>query len=272
MSSYTPAELESIAAAIGVSMEAVQARVAQFEDAAEWYRSALGQGTEDARLLAAKKRAVRAGRTFIPELPPIEKKTPSAASKTMEQLAQSCRRHLKNLKAGTAPKKEASLRKLLAHLSIEDPSAAEDGPGDPDILHLLTFAEDSDEDHVLSVIQNVVGGTEAEQVTATKELERLAREAAAETVEIGKETVPKGHHGDQAVNGWVDDMLVLYEAITGEAPGTSVGAPLRKNEGVPGGPLIRFLEAAGKPLAIQFTAKSWRSRIRMIVDGRAGQN
>ena len=47
-------------------------------------------------------------------------------------------------------------------------------------------------------------------------------------------------------------MMGLYRRITGREPATSVGAPERPNEGIAAGPLIRFLEAAGKPLKIDF--------------------
>jgi hypothetical protein len=40
----------------------------------------------------------------------------------------------------------------------------------------------------------------------------------------------------------IADMMSIYRVITGKEPATSVGAPL-----------IRFLEAAGKPLKIAFS-------------------
>jgi hypothetical protein len=67
-------------------------------------------------------------------------------------------------------------------------------------------------------------------------------------------------------------MMSLYRTITGSDPATSVGAPERPNEGIAGGPLIRFLEAAGKPLQIEFSGDAWRSRARTILPSASQQN
>jgi hypothetical protein len=67
-------------------------------------------------------------------------------------------------------------------------------------------------------------------------------------------------------------MLGVYRTITGKEPATSVGAPDRPNEGIAAGPLIRFLQAAGKPLKIEFSEDAWRSRVRTILKGALGQN
>jgi hypothetical protein len=66
-------------------------------------------------------------------------------------------------------------------------------------------------------------------------------------------TVREGNPGDDAVNDWIETMMGLYRTITGKAPATSVGAAKRRNDGVAAGPLIRFLQAAGKPLEIEFS-------------------
>jgi hypothetical protein len=60
-------------------------------------------------------------------------------------------------------------------------------------------------------------------------------------------------------------MLAAYKQITGKDPATSVGAPDRDNESSPGGPLLRFLEAVGKPLGIELTPDAWRSRVRGLL-------
>ena len=46
--------------------------------------------------------------------------------------------------------------------------------------------------------------------------------------------------------------------------------PERPNEGIAAGPLVRFLEAAGKPLKIEFSEDAWRSRVRTILKGNSG--
>ena len=74
-----------------------------------------------------------------------------------------------------------------------------------------------------------------------------------------------GHTGDDAVNDWIAAMMGLYRRITGKEPATSVGGPERPNEGIAAGPLIRFFQAAGKPLEIEFSEDAWRSRVRTIL-------
>jgi len=99
-----------------------------------------------------------------------------------------------------------------------------------------------------------------------------AAKAAVEFGEVGKLIVPDGNPGDGAVNEWIAAMLAIYRDITGKKPATSVGAPSRSNEGIAGGPLIRFLKAAGKPLKIEFAADAWRSRVRTVLKRASEQN
>ena len=105
-----------------------------------------------------------------------------------------------------------------------------------------------------------------EGIEVALELDRLAREASNDVEHIGRLTVPKGHLGEAAVNNWVESMFVIYEAITGSKPATSVGGWGQPNEGIAGGPLIRFLQAAGAPLKIQYDEDAWRSRVRTVLD------
>jgi hypothetical protein len=100
---------------------------------------------------------------------------------------------------------------------------------------------------------------------AAAEFDRRAQMAASEVAEVGKLTVQEGNPGDDAVNDWIAAMLDIYRAITGKEPATSVGAPLRSNEGKAAGPLIRFLQAAGRPLNIELSEDAWRSRVRTIL-------
>ena len=67
-------------------------------------------------------------------------------------------------------------------------------------------------------------------------------------------------------------MMTLYEKITGRKARTSIAAPGKPGEGNPTGPLIRFLVAAGKPLGIDYSAGSWRGRIRDNLTGGRHQN
>ena len=83
-----------------------------------------------------------------------------------------------------------------------------------------------------------------EAVEAAAELSRRAEQAAAEAAQIGKLMVEEGNRGDMAINDWVAAMMAVYRTITGKEPATSVGGPDRPDEGIAGGPLIRFLAAA----------------------------
>jgi len=84
---------------------------------------------------------------------------------------------------------------------------------------------------------------------------------------IGKLTVLKGHRGEAAVNDWIAAMISIYKEITGKDPGISVGAPGKPGRGKAAGPLIRFLQAAGKPIGIQLSPESFAGRIKDIRTG-----
>jgi len=103
-----------------------------------------------------------------------------------------------------------------------------------------------------------------EFINAAAEFEGRAQKAAIEAAEIGKLTVREGNPGDDAVNEWIAAMMAIYREITGKELATSLGAPGLVNEGIAGGPLIRFLQAAGKPLEIQLSEDALRSRVRTI--------
>lgn len=71
-------------------------------------------------------------------------------------------------------------------------------------------------------------------------------------------TVRPGHSGDPRVNGWFDSMLRVYSEFTGRPIATS----LDPRDGTPTGPLIRFLQLAGRPLGIEKSEQAWRGAIR----------
>jgi hypothetical protein len=160
--------------------------------------------------------------------------------------------------------------KLLRHLEVYDPRQAPDGPGANALLEFLASADDGTEDKVVRATARVGRLVEIfDSIDAARELERRARKGAEDAVRIGELIVPKGHHGDAAVNNWVAALMSIYKRITQKDPRTSVIAPERPGEGKAAGPLIRFLEAAAKPLLIKFSADSWRGRVRdALTDGR----
>ena len=136
-------------------------------------------------------------------------------------------------------------QRLLEHLGVSDPTQAPDGPATA-VLEVLASADDGTEDAVIRATARLGRLLELlRAVDATRELERLARQGAEDVQQIGKLIVPKGHHGDVAENDWIAAMMSIYRQITGKDPRTSVGAPLRNDEGLPGGPLMRFLQTAG---------------------------
>jgi hypothetical protein len=181
----------------------------------------------------------------------------------------------------TAPSKQReklnqvanSARRLLKSLGINNPKSAVDGPGDREIFEALVLIGERDENPVLEATRRIGRLVEVlEGVSAAVDFNRRATKAAAEVAEVGKLTVREGHSGNDAVNDWVAAMMSVYRTITGKEPATSVGAPERSNEGIAGGPFIRFLQAAGKPLKLEFSENAWRSRARTILKGVSGEN
>ena len=176
---------------------------------------------------------------------------PSAMSKKMKQIA-----------------KDA--RKLLRHLEVHDPREPTDGPGAIALLEFLASAEDDDEDEVIRATARIGRLVEIfDSIDAARALERRADKAAEDALRIGELIVPREYQGDVVVNNWIAAMMSIYKRLTGKEPRTSVGAPGTARRGKATGPMIRFLEAAGKPLGLQHSADSWRGRVRdLLTDGR----
>jgi hypothetical protein len=164
-------------------------------------------------------------------------------------------------------------RRLLKSLGVSDPDEAADGPGDTEILDALVLLGEANADPAIDATRRIGRLAEIiDGVAAAAELERRAKKAAIEVTKVGKLTVREGNPGDDAVNNWIDSMMTLYRKITGKEPRTSVRGPDKPNEGIADGPLIRFLDAAGKPLSIEFSEDAWRSRVRTILRGASRQN
>lgn len=157
--------------------------------------------------------------------------------------------------------------RLLKSLGVSDPADAPDGPALA-VLDVLASTEDGSEDAVIRATARLGRLVELfEAINATRELGHLARQGAADVERLGKLTVLKGHHGNHAENDWIAEMMSLYQQITGNDARTSVGGPLADDEGTPGGPLIRFLKAAGKPIGVEYSPHGWRSRVRVVQKG-----
>ena len=104
------------------------------------------------------------------------------------------------------------------------------------------------------------------------EFERRAHQAATELAAVGKLTVREGNPGDDAVNDWIAAMLGIYRTITGKEPATSVGAPMRANEGKRQAPSFVSSRPLAKPLKIEFSEDAWRSRVRTILKDASRKN
>lgn len=178
-------------------------------------------------------------------LSPFKGRTPSELQIKLNQIARAAQR-------------------LLRHLGVTDVSEAPDGPGDREILHALTFPKGASEDLIVESTTRV--GRLAEILAATEAagaLQRLSSEAVPEVSELAESTVRKGNSGEVATNMWIADLMSIYERITKSRVGTSI-ASSGAHQGEAGGPLIRFLCAAGEPLEMNLTPDALRSRIRQI--------
>jgi hypothetical protein len=141
-----------------------------------------------------------------------------------------------------------------------------DGPGDRELLEALVPERDANEDRVVEATRRIGRLVEIlDAIEAASDFKHRARAGAEEVKHLGQLAVVEGNSGDVAINDWIEAMMSIYHDITGKKPATSVGAPDRPNEGIAGGPLIRFLRAAGKPLGIQYGEDAWRSRVRTIL-------
>jgi hypothetical protein len=164
-------------------------------------------------------------------------------------------------------------RGLLESLGVVNLDEAVDGPGDPQILDAMILASESDATPLMDATQQIGRLVEImEGLAAAAELRRRATKAAAEVAEVGKLTVAEGNCGDAAINNWVAKMMSVYRDITGRDPATSVGGFDRPDEGIAGGPLIRFLAVASSPLQLEYSEDAWRSRVRTVLKGASPQD
>ncbi|MEJ0094975.1 MAG: hypothetical protein WDN46_25755 [Methylocella sp.] len=166
-------------------------------------------------------------------------------------------------------------RRLLKSLGVVDLDEAVDGPGDPEIFDALILLGERDTTPVMQATGRVARLVEiVEAAAAAAELSRRAEQAATEAAEVGKMMVEEGNSGDVAINDWVAAMMSVHRIITGKEPATSVGGPDRPDEGISGGPFIRFLAAASEPLQLELELfeDAWRSRTRTVLRGASPQD
>ena len=140
-----------------------------------------------------------------------------------------------------------------------------DGPGDIEILEALVLDGDVNEDPVIEATCRIGRLVEIlDGIEAAAEFNRRATQGVEEISHLGKLTVKRGNAGDEVINDWIAAMMGLYKSLTGKEPSASVGSSGRPDEGTATGPLIRFVQAAGAPLDIQYDEDALRSRIRTI--------
>jgi hypothetical protein len=210
-------------------------------------------------------RALRIDQSLIvPAIPALE-----AAAWWYRMACRRPRRPPPSMLARKANNVAKAARRLLLRLGIVNPQDAIDGPGDPEIQQLLASVEGRDDDIVMTATARIGRLVELfEGIEAVNQVRQDALKGAQDSLRIGRLIIPRGHHGNDPVNDWIAMVLPIYEQITGNKPGVSVGAIGRKNEGKAGGPLLRFLAAAGHPLKIRCKPASWRSRVRRVLPGR----
>jgi hypothetical protein len=159
---------------------------------------------------------------------------------------------------------ERTARRLLRYLGVEHTEDADDGPEFDLMVTIAT--ETNDQAKAEASLIDATGRIGRlvqlfEAVNAVAEVETLARNAVDRAPRTAQLTTTQGYCGDFAVNHWISAMLVIYTRITGKRPATSTNP---HKDGDPGGPLIRFLTAAGWPLEIDMKPEAWRKRIRRI--------
>lgn len=159
--------------------------------------------------------------------------------------------------------------RLLAALKIYEPELGADGPPRDLLAVLASHTEHYEEPAILQATDRVGKMVEIlnafeEAAEAAKTLEQYSELALGSVETVHKPLTTPGNKGDAAVNNWLDAAMTIYKRVSGRPIGTSVGSPESKAAGKPGGPLIRFLTAAGAPLGLKYSEKAWRKRIRSI--------
>jgi len=157
----------------------------------------------------------------------------------------------------------AAARKLLQHLRV-DKDYADDGPGDWELLQVLSYAAQDGENELICATGRINRLAEIFEAVEAAQLLQHCAEKAVEDAVLSGQLAPKGRLGALPENDWIAAMMALYERITRKKARTSVIAANRPDEGKAAGPLIRFLAAVGMPLGIEYSPDAWRARIRDI--------
>ncbi|MBD1548441.1 hypothetical protein [Roseibium aggregatum] len=145
-----------------------------------------------------------------------------------------------------------------------DPIDAIDGIEDRALANALSEVSDRDEQNLTALVVSLAGfdRDRSGAIHAARDLRRRCTQSIDDLTQIRGVTVKPGHHGNEQVNNWLDNMLCLYEEIIGKPVGMSVAAPGSDHAGEVSGRLIDFLKVAGKPVGLCYSPEAWRSRVR----------
>jgi transcriptional regulator with XRE-family HTH domain len=239
---YTEEDYSAIAEAVNEPVERVLTFAGALDEQALWFRLESAQRSRTAGK-APRGSTDRTQDSPDRELPP--RPTPTAMRNKLRSI-------------------ESAGNRLLQTLGIGRREDAPDGPEDWDVLDALAGALRNDEDLVINASGRISELIEVvvEALNSAALLERAAAQATVEQARLGRLIVPPGHQGNQPLNNWIAEMARIYRDLTGNDPGTSVGSAGRSNEGEAGGPFIRFLQAASRPLGVKQSPSAWRRRVR----------
>jgi hypothetical protein len=137
-------------------------------------------------------------------------------------------------------------------------------------LEFLASAENGTEDDIIRATARIGRLVEIfDAIDAARHLADRGRKAAEDAKHLSRLISLKGRRGDYALNGWLAEMMSIYEALTRKEPKISVVAS-GPRVGKPSGPFFRFLEAAsgpvecdGKPLRLTGVRERVRALLRV---------
>ena len=105
-----------------------------------------------------------------------------------------------------------------------------------------------------------------DRVKGISQIQDWARRAGDRERAKGGTPRAERHDRDDALDRLLGGLIGIWVDIFGRPPGMSVAAPERRNAGLPGGPMLRFIDACLTPLLGQVkpSTDAIRSRIRRM--------
>ncbi len=156
-------------------------------------------------------------------------------------------------------------RKLLKALGIDDPKNAIDGSGNSIIINILTNHPGITDSDVFSAADKLARLNEiCDGILAASDLNKWLADEREKALKVSKLVTKPGHTGNDAINEWIASMMSIYQKITGRIPRISRASPTQPNAGKATGPLVRFLQAAARPICVNISNDAWAARIEAI--------